>query len=405
MVILKKCKIHHRAFLLTLLCIILLFSLVDYMGFGYYVLLLALPILFHKLPYKYFDSNFWLLLIWGFWYGFAVIIFKGSISYGVSLQYFINFPIMYIYGRFLANNLSKDKLLDMLALSIFAFSIIAVLSVFKDINQNGFFAIGLDRNIPLIGLNNEDEVTVATGVSTRLLPAIVLIGLLMFHTQNKYSIIRRYMILYGCIAFFCAIRIQSRTSVILVGLVLLIGLIRNLNSKNTKKIFISLATLLIIICVVIYIIFNYSEELMIINRFENESNTDGGGRMELLCKVVQMLPDYPFGGMFLNKNIRYAHNLWIDCARVAGLIPMFILILLTVLYIKKLIFINKRYKNNSDKRQFGLIGQVFNLVTISFFIGFLAEPILEGISMFACLFILYWGMLSGCSENRYLLLD
>lgn len=367
---------------------VILFSLVDYRGYGYYVLLLIIPILFHKLPYKYFDSYFWILLIWGCIYGLTVILFTGTVSYGASLQYMINYPILYIGGKYLVSNLTSKRLGEILGLAIIAFSLIAILSVIKDIMENGFMVIGLARNIPLIGINNEEGYIAATGISTRLLPAISLIGLLMFRLQKQDNKLKSYYVVYGCVAFICAIRIQSRTSVVFLGIILLLGLFRNVKSNDPRKIILSIVTLLIISCIAIYCISNYSEELVILNRFENESNTDGGGRLELLVTVVNLLPQYPFGGIFMNKDIRYAHNFWIDCGRVAGVIPMLLLILVSILYLIKLYRLNKIKGSDNS-----LICQLFNLVTISFVIEFFAEPVLEGIPMFGGLFILFGGML------------
>lgn len=383
----------HKA-KIVIISFITLLTVIDYRGYGYYVILLAIPILLHKLPKKYFDSTFFLFLFWGITYGGTVIIYTGKISYGAAIQFIVNCPILYLLGEYWGLNLSYKRLVLLICLLIVAFSFIPIISVIKDILQNGFVVVGMDRNIPLIGINNEEGYIAATGISTRLLPSISMIGLLFYQNHNDQLILKKYMIAYGLIAFICAVRIQSRTSVILVILVILFGLYRQFRSKNSNKIIVNVVILLTIVGLFRYLIIRYSTELVILNRFENESNIDGGGRLERLLTVLELLPHHLFGGMFLNKNISYAHNFWIDCGRVAGIVPLFLLVIITIVYFSNLRKINKIFRSSY------LLCSILNYISLSFLIAFFAEPILEGIPMLFNLFVLFLGLIVGRLQNK-----
>ncbi len=57
--------------------------------------------------------------------------------------------------------------------------------------------------------------------------------------------------------------------------------------------------------------------------------------------VISQMPNYSFGGM----NVRYAHNLWLDCAIVTGFFPFALLLIITIFHMLRVakVILNKTY--------------------------------------------------------------
>lgn len=102
------------------------------------------------------------------------------------------------------------------------------------------------------------------------------------------------------------------------------------------------------------------------------------GRWVRMARVFTHLLDYPFGGMPYTM----AHNLWLDVARVTGLLPMAFMIAFTIgtlLSVGRMVVRNKR----ND------LGIWMASVIVTMFGAFMFEPVIEGrpyIFMVYCLF-------------------
>lgn len=132
----------------------------------------------------------------------------------------------------------------------------------------------------------------------------------------------------------------------------------------------------------------------LVNRFSHLNNERLlNGRMYLSLDVMRNIPNFPFG----NMKMYWAHNLWLDVARISGIVPMsFLLIYSFVTFIS----IVKLMKNR-------LIDIRIRLMSVSAFIGtyfsFAIEPIIEGrphLWMFFCLFNGMIFYLSRMSEEK-----
>ena len=123
----------------------------------------------------------------------------------------------------------------------------------------------------------------------------------------------------------------------------------------------------------------YSEELAIIDRFQTDEIETGGGRTYRLLNVASHMWSYPLGGM--GAEIAYAHNLWFDCARVAGILPFVLLIIIALKYAFCLFQV---IRNDSVDL---ILRYTFWILSLAILIVFLSEPVLEGIPMlfeFSC---------------------
>ena len=130
------------------LSILLALMFLDYSGYGYYMFYLPfIYLLVHK-GYKLIDKTFCVLFMWGMLYALSVFIFSDGFGYVTTFIFFINFPFIYLLGKFLVRRSDDVSLINLLYIMALSMSAVAIVSVIKDVLENGFLVIGMGRNIP-----------------------------------------------------------------------------------------------------------------------------------------------------------------------------------------------------------------------------------------------------------------
>ena len=365
-----------------LLVLFLMLMFLDYGGYGHYVFYLTLFYLFCYNAFSLIDGMFILLLIWGISYGFANYLNLKSIYYLPVLMPIINCPILYLSGKYIARYNNIGSLSVLLYYFVLSIALISLISVFDDIAKNGFFVLGSERNIPLIGKNDIYGYTAATGISSRLMVLASFFVFIMF----PYKWLKK-VIFVSCavLAIYCAVRVQSRTTVVGLVLIFFTVIVWGWKSISKKQKRILLFGIGVIVYIVYYILINYSNELAIIDRFQSDEIETGGGRTYRLLNVISHILDYPLGGM--GPEIAYAHNFWVDCARVGGIIPFVLLVIISIRYVYCL------FRVINIKSIDIILRCSFLIISLAILIVFLSEPVLEGIPMIFEFFCLLLGII------------
>lgn len=112
-------------------------------------------------------------------------------------------------------------------------------------------------------------------------------------------------------------------------------------------------------------------------------------RINAQIEALKEVFKYPIGGNFGEiAGLEYAHNMWLDVDRQAGIVPFALLITFFVLNIKDLIIVIK------DKIVSRQIKMLLISVYIAMILNFLVEPVLQGAAhTFAC-FVIIMGMVN-----------
>ena len=372
--VLKKTGPNFFVFLLVLMFI-------DYSGYGYYFFYLPLLyLLFHK-GYQLVDVTFMFLLLWGIFYGVTNFTNFGYLNYASILMPIINFPFSYLMGKYVGYYNTKDNIINILFQLSLALAFISLISVFLDIDKNGFVRIDNVRNIPLIGYSLDSFN--ATNINSKMMPLVIFSIFVFFPIKFKKKIL---YVTCSFLVILCSVRLQSRTMILFFLFLFFIAFVVAWRAFDVKKKIAGLFIFVLFIVTIVYIILTFSQELTILNRLQNDDISSGGGRTELMIRVLENLKDYPLGGM--NKEISiFAHNLWLDCARVAGIIPFLLLILISLKYVYNLFIYHFKVKDD-----FNLV-LVITFISIALFIVFLVEPVLEGVYMCFTFFCFLFGTL------------
>lgn len=367
-----------------------IFYLIDPYGkgfqFGYFLILIM--ILNGKKLIKYIDRDFIFLTLFALTYALFYSVYQESgIQYILIYSFFPSF--FYIFGKFLVLKGLPTKHLVLLFFIIgFLFSCSSLISIIINIKDNGFAQ--MNREIPLFWNGKEMKATLMAAYLTfnMCLPIIYLnkqvrIGLF-------YKIIAAIIFIATLLSVF---RLGSRTQLLICILSILTSLffvIPKQTFKSNVKLLIFL--FLIVALVLKFVPLNLNADYFSVlgSRLQDSGNTSSaGGRTELWYKAIENLLVHPLG--WQGTNVRFAHNLWLDVARYAGLIPFILLIIFTSRSLKNTFYALRKKPNEL------LFNTVILIFTLSSMLIFFVEPIMEGLVFLFILFCLFQGMI-----NQYL---
>lgn len=117
-------------------------------------------------------------------------------------------------------------------------------------------------------------------------------------------------------------------------------------------------------------------------------------RLRMFQEGVKNLFVHPMGGNQTN-GIHYFHNYWLDVGRVAGVIPVIIIICLDIILFKHMLTLFRNDSISEDLR-YALFG-----IYICFFINFFVEPIMDGYLDLFYRFTLIRGLVEGLYGTLY----
>lgn len=191
----------------------------------------------------------------------------------------------------------------------------------------------------------------------------------------------------------CVFRLGSRAALAIIGLTVVIRLVVYFtqNSIRTNLKFI----VRLIIFLVIFLSFvpinleaDYFSTLGARSQYSGTSSaSSAGGRTELWKMALENFIESPLGW----DARRYLHNVWLDFAKVGGIIPF---ILFIIFNIKNLINVRRLFKLNSNENSLE-INMTFTLFTDGALIYFFVEPVLKGSFYAITFYCLLQGILKG----------
>jgi len=296
--------------------------------------------------------------------------------------------LLYLIGKYISNNYEGDqgRIFFLFFLSTI-FSIIPLFSILLQIQENGFMEG--TRSLYIIWDKNF-EIS-ATGLGSYFALNMASIGLINVKKNTKVErrIALGIFILF-LLSLVCVLRLGSRTQLVLAIFSLVGSFLLNIwqNSLFKNALFIGSLTAL-----TFYLISNFNENADVVKFYADRMDNDeagigsAGGRTERWIGALESIVSDPFGWEL--SRFGYAHNLWLDVARVAGVIPFILLLFFTVSSIKIWIKSLRILRNNLFLRNYVFI--YFLCIILLFNV----EPIMDGMYLLFLLFCLYVGFLNG----------
>lgn len=202
---------------------------------------------------------------------------------------------------------------------------------------------------------------------------------------------------------YTALATKSRMTILIFGIVVLVQLLICIASKKdnlreylkNKWLWRILILSGLAACVGWFVV---KDSAVIVAFLENMSK--GGGvlhniRFQAQRLALQQIFAYPMGGNLMDLGgISHSHNLWLDMANAAGVIPFFAFVIYTIYTLYKLICVVK--DNDTD------LGLKLMLVGLygAFFLYFTVEPALESSIHLVTPWIFINGLLQGYLNNK-----
>lgn len=216
---------------------------------------------------------------------------------------------------------------------------------------------------------------------------IGMVGLLMFVVM-KNRVLRYSFLALFLLSLITTLSLLNRTGII-IALVSFFSVIVYKYRKTPQKIVYSIFILGFILTALFY--FNViNTELL---EMYNERNADlytMGDRSDKWAEAIRSLFISPLGWADLSESY-YVHNMWLDIARVSGVIPFILLVYITFDSLCKSFFLVRRRGNELSYMLLGL--------NICFFTSCFVEPIYGGTHFM--LYCMLWGTVRELKKQEF----
>lgn len=229
----------------------------------------------------------------------------------------------------------------------------------------------------------------ATGIGLNM--SIGMVGLPMFFLIKNKWIKTLYLLLFVG-SLLTTVHLLNRTG-IFVAAFCFVGVIGYYSRHNIKA-FLGYSALILVVIIVLFKTGIINEELLDFYRERNEDLSTMGTRTERWQTALSYLFTNPFGWTRRGETY-FIHNMWLDVARISGIVPFCLLVWFAVTSFLRSFKLIKRYNNSLSYLLLGL--------NICFFASCFVEPIYGGTHFM--LYCLLWGFQNGLYTNKQLTLS
>lgn len=325
-------------------------------------------------------------IFWVFLFGATYSLFN-ALGPNKGAQYlliqFLFPPVFYFMGRALIlKDLNPREITRVLTLIGILFAIPGILTVGSVLTSSGFIAE--ERSVPNFWTGSS---MLATNAATYFIFTLVLPGILLTSTKTFKYWHKALLIGIYVITLLCSFRLGSRTLLALTALSMVVGFAQVLVSQslinNIRYITVSI--------IVVFLFLRFApidmdaEYLSVLGDRLQDGNASSvgtaGNRSQLWSDAIEKMQKYPLGW----QSGHFAHNTWLDIARIAGVIPLAIFIVLNFVSFKFLIRV-------FDLRpEFRGLTATFTLYTFAILLILFGEPIIVGNFYVICMYFFLLG--------------
>lgn len=329
---------------------------------------------------------------------FSIAIYGRMLGYG-TIDYLMDAVLVsafMVFGKYLMLE-SKNELESFLPGGIFliGYSLYGLLN-YINYYFNKFELWGI-REWPDIWTGNY---VLATQHCLYIMPllAVMLPAVVYF---RKYKAICGITIITDIFFLFHSLSTLSRTPimafVVLVAWGMLLVLIFNRNNKQLMKI--TRWTIIVGgVASALFLLLNWGwiQDIPFVQNMGKDGGILNNIRFRAQRSVLMQMFDYPMGNPEMyTEGMKFVHNVWLDMAKKAGLIPFSLLTVYTVI---SLIQVIKLLKSNVKQEQkFLLSGMYF-----AFILYYMVEPALDANVRYIVPWTFINGLIAGCNHKDFM---
>ena len=353
-------------------------------GVSFYVLLFCLFSVLICWTKTYFDKTSVYLLLFSISY--PLILWMNSGKFNPHYLLYLIAPItFYVWGQYIVTKINNQRgLLNFLLLVLIFFAAQTYLITIEDVKE-----IGLINPMRTMLREGEEEAKI-NATLFGLNVSLGLSGLAIFMAlKNKFGSIRGFLFLgVFLLSLLTVIHLINRTGIVVAVFCTFCSYIYSV--RNNGKILNAILKIFLIMAIVLFLISLFSKNgFDIIEAYTNRSSTentsisDYGDRSWRWLDAMGRLFTNPFGW---NNEVKYnfVHNLWLDVAMFAGIIPFIFIVCATIRSLKQLF---QLMKHNNDI----IVHSIFSL-SICFILSSFVEPVMVGFDPYFYLYCMIWGI-------------
>lgn len=338
---------------------------------------------------KYINGEALLLLAFSILYCLMLVLDGKLKIISTAMIFFLLSPIMfYCFGSNVVDKLrNPNSIVVFLLLTTLLFALNLYISVFLDIQKNGF--INIFRQVKVLGMiveSNKSGTLAATLLGLNASLGFVGLSIFVYSRKDLNLWVKVLFLILTILSLITVIHLVNRT-----GLVVLVLCFVAVTLYNMKRSFGRVLGVLAIGILVAYFAYSFGwvdeKILQVYEAREERGHTiaEGGGRTARWVDAVELLVEHPWGYSDLRGGkVEYAHNLWLDVGRGAGVLPFVALLIVTISY--GINFLKLLGRND------GFLCSIFLAYNVVFFLSCMVEPIMEGFPLYFYLYMMLWGM-------------
>lgn len=324
------------------------------------------------------DRAGWLLVLYCALYVALSGINGFEYTYHTLMLWLIAPPFFYYYGKRITDVCDTERdLLYVWFIILLCYALDVVIVGVNGIASSGSF-IADARTLALY----EGQDFSATQLGLRLNIGMVGLPIALLVADKRLKLL--YTLL-TCFSVMIVVYLMNRTG--LVILLLCLGAIVVMKSFSDKRF--AIVALLAIVAVVGLLYMSDFNDWSVTQMYQARNEQEGlEARSSRWSEHINYLLSHPLGWARYGE-VYYVHNMWLDIARISGLLPFVLLVGLTINFFVKAVRDAVKYKMVQDYFILGL--------NICFFASCFVEPILGGTHFM--LYCLLWGCQSSLSRK------
>lgn len=351
-----------------------------------YVLVLFSVACWGLLPNRWWDGICVSLLAFSVLYVLTEFVNGTSSSGFISLSILLSPVAFYRFGCWLMQTFKSDaERFKIIFLSVFCYLLPLFLLTGQDIALVGIIN---ESRMMLSDLVNGSEHTLSATLYG--LMSSVGIGCIAILFTRRTNI--REKIMFASIvalSLLVVIHLVNRTGLIILGCCILFSLYYSARMNAYNVLFIVFISTLLIMLILNSGLIGQDLIDAYANREVNGTSNSAelGGRTVRWEAGISDLLTHPFGWDM--PIYGYAHNLWIDLAKIGGWGSLFAFLFATLSTLKNCFRIIR--KNKDD---FSVVSMS---VVLAMFMNAFVEPVIEGSMLFLSIFLMFWGIIKAVS--------
>lgn len=328
---------------------------------------------------RLFDKIVFLLLLFGFFY----VIISPHFDFENAVRVLFGPSLFYIYGRLSVarTKYNQNHIQKMILMMIVCISFPVWWAVISNMLAGNIISTTSAEGARWLTTWGQSKMAAATTYG--LIASFGLCGFGYFiASKDKFSRIDPWLFLISAsCSFLISTYLINRSGIVVLGIATIVALIYGLQNNKNRTTF----TFIIAAVVLLVFLSQWSGFSIVEDAYsERESIASGGDRIWRWVDAFGRLFTNPFGWSTEKSLYIYVHNMWLDVARVAGILPFIALVIATIFSIKTNLSLFKNKGNDLNLLLITLYSAVFS--------AYMIEPVLEANTFYLMIFTWIWGV-------------